>query len=158
LVADAIKAVVIVIIMLSIDVQLSLMTFATLPLVFFLVEVARRAMRKSFRQIRVRLAAMNAFAQEHLFGIRVVHLLGRGPTAQRGYDEINAGHRDAYLLQIRADAAMYALVEAMGVVAVGLIIWWASGHRADTAMTIGVVVVFIEYINKFFIPIRDLSA
>src|SRR5688572_1574140 len=158
LIADAVKAVIIVVIMLSIDVELSLMTFATLPLLFFLVEYARRAMRKSFRQIRVRLAAMNAFAQEHLFGIRVVHLLGRGHTAQREYDEINAGHRDAYLLQIRADAAMYALVEAIGYIAIALIVWWASGHRGEDIATIGIVVVFIEYINKFFVPIRDLSA
>jgi ATP-binding cassette subfamily B protein len=158
LIADAVKAIGIIVVMLSIDVDLSLMTFATLPLVFVLVEVARRAMRKSFRQIRVRLAAMNAFAQEHLFGIRVIHLLGRNRTALREYDEINAGHRDAYLLQIRADAAMYALVEAIGYIAIGLIIWYAAGHRLENAATIGVVVVFIEYINKFFIPIRDLSS
>jgi ATP-binding cassette, subfamily B, multidrug efflux pump len=158
IVADAVKAVVIVVIMLRIDVELSLMTFATLPLLFVLVEYARRAMRKSFRQIRVRLAAMNAFAQEHLSGIRVVHLLGRGATARREYDEINAGHRDAFLLQIRADASMYALVEGIGYIAIGLIIWWASGARVEDAAAIAVVVVFIEYINKFFIPIRDLSA
>src|SRR5690606_1991957 len=123
-----------------------------------LIEVARRAMRKSFRQIRVRLAAMNAFAQEHLFGIRVVQLLGRGKIAHAEYDEINAGHRDAYLLQIRADAAMYALVEAISYIAIGLIIWWISGSRAEDIAMIAVVVVFIEYINKFFIPVRDLSA
>ncbi|HEY0251307.1 MAG TPA: ABC transporter transmembrane domain-containing protein, partial [Kofleriaceae bacterium] len=158
LIADAIKAVAIIIVMFAIDVDLSLMTLATIPLVIVLVEVARRAMRKSFRQIRVRLAAMNAFAQEHLFGIRVIHLLGRGKIAQQEYDEVNAGHRDAYLLQIRADAAMYALVEALGYIATGLIIWWAAGHRLDNAATIGVIVIFIEYISKFFIPIRDLSS
>ncbi len=158
LIADVVKAIGIVVIMVKIDLGLSLLTFATLPLVFVLVEVARRAMRKSFRQIRVRLAAMNAFAQEHLFGIRVIHLLGRGKIARREYDEVNAGHRDAYLLQIQADAAMYALVEAIGYIATGLIIWWAAGHRIEDAATIAVVVVFIEYINKFFIPIRDLSA
>jgi ATP-binding cassette, subfamily B, multidrug efflux pump len=158
LIADAVKAVLIVAIMLSIDVELSLMTFATVPILFILVEYARRAMRRSFRQIRVRLAAMNAFAQEHLFGIRVVQLLGRGTTAQREYDEINAGHRDAYLLQIRADAAMYAMVEAISYIAIGLIIWWASGHRVEDVAKIALVVVFIEYINKFFIPVRDLSA
>jgi ATP-binding cassette, subfamily B, multidrug efflux pump len=158
LIEDAIKAVGIIIVMINIAWGLSMMTLLTLPLVIVLVEVARRAMRKSFRQIRVRLAAMNAFAQEHLFGIRVVHLLGRDATAQREYDEINAGHRDAYLLQIRADAAMYALVEAISYIAVGLIIWYASGHRAADAATIAVVVAFIEYVNKFFIPIRDLSA
>ncbi|HEY1815224.1 MAG TPA: ABC transporter ATP-binding protein [Kofleriaceae bacterium] len=158
LIADAIKAIGIVVVMVDIAWGLSVMTFLTLPLVVVLVEVARRAMRKSFRQIRVRLAAMNAFAQEHLFGIRVVQLLGRASTAQREYDEINAGHRDAYLLQIRADAAMYALVEAISYIAVGLIIWYAAGHRAADAATIAVVVAFIEYVNKFFIPIRDLSA
>ncbi|HEX5062107.1 MAG TPA: ABC transporter ATP-binding protein [Kofleriaceae bacterium] len=158
LIADAVKAAVIVVIMLTIDVELSLMTLATLPLLFVLVEYARRAMRKSFRQIRVRLAAMNAFAQEHLFGIRVVHLLGRGTIAQQEYDEINAGHRDAYLLQIRADASMYALVEAIATIAIGLIVWWASGHRIQDAATIAIVVGFIEYSKMFFEPIRDLSA
>lgn len=158
LIADAIKAIVIIVIMMRLDVQLSLMTFVTLPLVVVLVEIARRAMRKSFRQIRVRLAAMNAFAQEHLFGIRVLHLLGRGKTALREYNEINAGHRDAYLLQIRADAAMYALVEAIGKIALAAILWWAAGRGASNAALIATVVVFKEYIDKFFIPIRDLSA
>ncbi len=158
LIADAVKAVVIVAIMLSMDVELSLLTFATLPILMALVEFSRRAMRKSFRQIRVRLAAMNAFAQEHLYGIRVLHLLGRNKIAHAEYDEVNAGHRDAYLLQIRADAAMYALVEAISYIAIGLIIWWIAGHKSEDIATIALVVVFIEYINKFFIPIRDLSA
>jgi ATP-binding cassette subfamily B multidrug efflux pump len=158
LIADALKAVGIVIVMLNIDVGLSLMTFLTLPLVIVLVEVARRAMRKSFRQVRVRVAAMNAFAQEHLFGIRVVQLLGRNTIAKREYDEINAGHRDAWLLQIRADAAMYALVEAISYIAVGLIIWYAAGHRAADAVTIATVIAFKEYVDRFFVPIRDLSA
>jgi ATP-binding cassette subfamily B multidrug efflux pump len=158
IVGDALKAVAIMAIMLYRDVALSLMTFVTLPLLFVIVEYARRAMRTSFRQIRVRLAAMNGFAQEHLFGIRVVQLLGRGKIAQREYDEINAGHRDAYLLQIRADAAMYALVEAIGYLAVGGVLWWTSGHHARDVATIGLVVLFIEYIGRFFEPIRDLSA
>jgi len=166
IVGDLIKAVAIMAIMLYYDASLSLITFVTLPLLFVVVEYARRAMRTSFRQIRVRLAAMNAFAQEHLFGIRVVHLLGRGRIAQREYDEINAGHRDAYLLQIRADAAMYALVEAIGYIAIGGVLWWIAAHRllplgngvVQTAATIALIVRFIAYINLFFEPIRDLSA
>ncbi|CAN5795247.1 ABC transporter ATP-binding protein [soil metagenome] len=157
LIADFVKMVAIVIVMFTIDPALTLLTFVTLPLLIVLVEYARRLMRASFRQIRVRLAAMNAFAQEHLSGIKVVQLLGRSTTAQREYDEINAGHRDAYLGQIRADAAMYAVVEAIGSMAIGIVIWFAAGHRAESIPMIGVVVVFIEYINKFFIPVRDLS-
>jgi ATP-binding cassette subfamily B multidrug efflux pump len=162
IVSDALKAVAIMGVMLYYDVGLSLMTFATLPLLFVIVEYARRAMRTSFRQIRVRLAAMNGFAQEHLFGIRVVQLLGRGKIAQREYNEINAGHRDAYLLQIRADAGMYALVEAISYVAIGGVLWWAAQHRllpgGDNAAAIYLIVLFYEYIGQFFEPIRDLSA
>jgi len=157
LIADVFKMLAIIVVMLVIDWQLALLTFLTLPLLILLVEYARRLMRQSFRQIRVRLAAMNAFAQEHLTGIRVVQLLGRGPTAQKEYNEINAGHRDAYLGQIRADASMYAMVEAIGSVAIAIVIWYAAGHRTGSIAMIGVVVVFIEYINKFFIPVRDLS-
>ncbi|HEX8113490.1 MAG TPA: ABC transporter ATP-binding protein, partial [Kofleriaceae bacterium] len=167
IVGDMVKAVAIMGVLLYYDVQLALITFATLPLLFVIVEYARRAMRTSFRQIRVRLAAMNGFAQEHLFGIRVVQLLGRGQIAQREYNEINAGHRDAYLLQIRADAGMYALVEAIGYVAIGGVLWWGSQHRllpmiggsaAQTAAVIGIVWKFYQYIIQFFEPIRDLSA
>jgi len=158
LIADLLKMIAIIVVMLVIDWQLTLLVFATLPFLIVLVEYARRLMRASFRQIRVRLAAMNAFAQEHLTGIRVVQLLGRGPIATREYDEINAGHRDAYLGQIRADASMYALVEAIGSVAVAAVIWYAAGHRTGSVAMIGIVVVFIEYINRFFTPVKDLSA
>lgn len=162
IVGDLLKAVAIMVIMLWWDAGLALMTFTTLPLLFVIVEYARRAMRTSFRQIRVRLAAMNAFAQEHLFGIRVVHLLGRAGIARREYNEINAGHRDAYLLQIRADASMYALVEAIGYIAIGCVMWWVAEHRIAGAVAsvaaIQLIVAFIEYINRFFEPIRDLSA
>lgn len=159
--ADVIRMTAIIVIMFSLDVTMTLMTFATLPLLFVLVNYARNAMRRSFREIRVRLAAMNAFVQEHLSGIRVIQLLGRSQTATREYDEINAGHRDAYLESIRADAAMYALVEAIGVIAVAGIAWWAAARgvaSGNVIATVGLVVVFIEYINKFFIPVRDLSA
>jgi ATP-binding cassette subfamily B protein len=118
-------------------------------------------MRTSFRVIRVRLAAMNAFVQEHLLGIKVVQIFRREDAAAREYDLINAGHRDAYLVSIRADAAMYALVEAIGVLAIAVVAWWASrelGASTSAIATVGIVVVFIEYINKFFIPVRDLSA
>ncbi|MBA3457535.1 MAG: ABC transporter ATP-binding protein [Deltaproteobacteria bacterium] len=157
LIADFVKMVAILIVMFLIDVWLTLLVVFTLPLLIVLVEYSRRLMRASFRQIRVRLAGMNAFAQEHLSGIKVLQLLGRARAAQREYNEINAGHRDAYLGQIRADSAMYAVVEAIGTLAVAIVLWFASGMNQEDIALIGVVVVFIQYIEKFFIPVRDLS-
>ena len=162
LIADFVKMAVIVVIMLVLDWQLTLLTFMTMPLLWALVRYARGAMRRSFREIRLRLAAMNSFVQEHLSGIRVVQFLGRTESAGRQYNQINAAHRDAYLESIRADAAMYAMVEAIGVLAIGLVAWFAArrlGADAKSAVVaVGTVAVFIEYINKFFIPVRDLSA
>jgi len=158
LIADVIKMIAIIGVLLWYDAGLTLFVFLSLPVLFVLVEYGRRLMRASFRQIRVRLAAMNAFAQEHLSGIKVVQLLGRASTAQREYDEINAGHRDAYLGQIRADSSMYAFVEATGAVAVAILIWYAAGHRpASNAAVLSDVVMFIGFADKFFMPVRDLS-
>jgi ATP-binding cassette subfamily B protein len=156
LAADVIKLIAIVIVMLTINVKLTLMTFLVMPLLVVVVNYARVLMRNSFREIRVKLAALSSFAQEHLAGMKVVQLFAREPYAREEYDQINAGHRDAYLDAIRADAVMYALVEAIGVVSIALILWYASG--AEDPPTIGVVVAFIEYVRKFFIPIRDFSA
>jgi ATP-binding cassette subfamily B multidrug efflux pump len=159
--ADVLKLVAIAAIMFYLDPTLTLFTFATFPILIVLVNYARNAMRTSFRAVRVRLAAMNAFVQEHLAGVKVVQVFRREEAAAKEYDLINAGHRDAYLVSIQADAAMYALVEALGIIAVAAVAWWASrdlGVETDTLATVGLVVVFIQYIEKFFVPIRDLSA
>ncbi|HLU69027.1 MAG TPA: ABC transporter ATP-binding protein, partial [Kofleriaceae bacterium] len=128
LVADAVKLVAIVVMMLSLDVGLTLITFLSLPALITLVAWARRIMRTSFREIRVKLAALNAYLQEHLSGIKVVQLFGREAAAQARYDRINGEHRDAYLGAIRADAGMYAVVEAIGIVAAASIAWYAGAR------------------------------
>lgn len=158
LIHDVAKLVTIVVIMVVLNLELTLMTFITLPLLLVVVEYTRRLMRHSFRQIRVKIAAMNAFLQEHLSGLKVVQMFARERRATRDYNKINADHRDAYLSAIRADATMYALVEAIGVISVASIAWFAGGRIGQGALTVGLVVAFIEYINKFFIPVRDLSA
>jgi ATP-binding cassette, subfamily B, multidrug efflux pump len=161
LISDLVKLVAIVAIMLALDVKLTLMTFLVLPVLLVVVEYARRLMRRSFREIRVKVAAMNTYLQEHLGGLKIVQMLGREQRASERYDRINADHRDAYFDAIRADSVMYALVEAIGVCAAAIIAWYAGAHIGQvgqTVLTIGLVVAFIEYVNKFFIPIRDLSA
>jgi ATP-binding cassette, subfamily B, multidrug efflux pump len=157
LIADFIKLVAIVVMMLALNVKLTLMTFLVLPALVLVVAWARKVMRESFRAIRVKLAAMNAYVAEHLSGIKVVQAFGREQAAAREYGGINAAYRDAYLGSIKADAGMYAWVEAIGVVSVASIAWYAAGW-GDDALTMGLVVAFIEYINKFFIPVRDFSA
>lgn len=91
-----------------------------------------------------------------------MQIFRREAAATREYDAINAGHRDAYLISIRADAAMYALVEAIGVLAVALVAWWAvhdRGAGVQAVATLGLVVAFLSSTStSSFIPIRDPSA
>lgn len=158
LIADFFKLIAIVGLMLALDVKLTLLTFLVLPLLIVVIEYARRLMRASFREIRIKIAALNAFASEHITGLRVVQLFARERAAAAEYDQINAEHRDAYLDAIRADASMYAIVEALGVVSIAAIAWYAGVHMVADPATVGLTVAFIEYIRKFFLPIRDLSA
>jgi len=158
LAADMLKLIGIIVMMLVLNVELALITFCTIPLLAAVVEYARRGMRASFRTIRVKLAAMNAYLAEHLAGMKVVQLFTRERRALREFNQINRDHRDAYLGAIKADVSLYAIVEAISVVAVASIAWYSTGRIGEGVLTVGLVIAFIEYINKFFIPVRDLSA
>ncbi len=157
IVADLVRLIAIVITMLVLNYKLALLTFSTIPLLIALVIWARNVMRTSFREIRVKLAAMNALVAEHIVGIRVVQLFRRERRAQRDYDQLNHEYRNAYLGAIRADSAMYAVVEAIGIISGALIAWYSGYNIGEGALTVGLVVAFIEYVNRFFAPVRDLS-
>ncbi len=165
LIADFLKLIAIVAIMIYMSPVLTLMTFLTFPLLIWLVNYARKIMRRSFRRIRTQLASMNSFTQEYLSGVSIVQLSNRHKQAVDSYEEQSASFRDAYKESIRADASMYALVEAIGTVSIASIAWYASSQilgqpsgNTDSVLTVGLIIAFIEYINKFFVPIRDFSA
>ena len=145
-------------IMLWMNLKLSLVTFSVLPFLIWTVFTFRRKMREAFRNVRARLANLNAFLAESIGGMTVVQLFNREATERREFSRLNAAHRDANLPVITWDASLYALVETLSAVAVGLIIWYGGGEIVLGALTFGALVAFIQYIEKFFAPIRDLSA
>ena len=145
-------------IMLWMNLRLSLVTFTVLPLLVWIAFAFRRRMREAFRAVRARLANLNSFLAESIGGMAVVQLFNREETEQHEFSSLNAAYRDANLPVISWDAALYAGVEAISSVAVGLIIWYGGGEIIRGALTFGALVAFIQYIEKFFSPIRDLSA
>jgi len=158
LIADVIRLFAIVAMMFYLNVKLTLITFITLPALFVLVGYSRKLMRTSYRQIRVKLAAMNSHVQEHLSGIKVVQLFCRERATASTYERINTEYREAYTGSIRADASMYAIVEAIGICSAAAIAWHSGSTIGEGIITVGLVVAFMEYVNKFFIPIKDFSA
>ena len=147
----------IVVVMALLDVRLTLLTLATTPVLFGVAWAFRRYIRNAFREVRARIARLNAFSQEHLSGMKVVQMFGREDVARREFDALNRAHRDANTTGIRYDAMLYAVVESLGSIAVAALLWYGGGRILRGAATFGVLVAFIEYLQKFFAPIRDLS-
>ncbi|HEY6475340.1 MAG TPA: ABC transporter ATP-binding protein, partial [Polyangia bacterium] len=110
-----------------------------------------------FREIRTKLARMNAFLQEHLSGIKVVQAFAQESRVDGEFDAINLDYRRANARAITADAALYSIVEAVGAIAVAGLLWHGGNRIAGGTLTFGVLVAFVEYLGKFFAPIRDLS-
>ena len=145
-------------IMLWLNLKLSLVTFSVLPVLVWVAFTFRVRMRSAFRQVRARLANLNTFLAESIGGISVVQLFNRQAQEQQEFKRLNAAYRDANLPVITWDASLFALVEALSSVAVGLIIWYGGGEIVRGTLSFGALVAFIQYIEKFFSPIRDLSA
>lgn len=159
---DVLMLVGIIAFMLSIDWELSLVAFLALPPLALLVNYFRRKARTAFRRIRMHLAQLNAYMAEQVQGLGVVQAYGRERECASEYHEVNSDYRDANHLAIRYDALLYSVVEAISVASIACVLWYAS-HRAlgmppsVSATYVGTVVAFYEYIQRFFVPIRDLS-
>ncbi len=158
IIGDVLLLIGIISVMLWMNLKLSLVTFSILPVLLYVAYTFRRRMRKSFREVRARLGSMNAFLNECISGISIIQIFNRERDEERRFSNLNASYRDANMPVIFWDASLYALVEALSSIAVALIIWYGGGEIVKGALTFGVLVAFIQYIEKFFSPIRDLSA
>ena len=162
-VTDLVTLLGIVAFMLGIDWQLSLVTFTALPPLAFAVNLFRRWARSAFRDIRLRIAQLNAYLAEQVAGLRVVQAYGREEDCAAEYERINAAYRDANYRSIRYDALLYSVVQSVSAACVALVLYfaavragWLEGSGASAAY-VGTVVAFYDYIRRFFIPVRDLA-
>ncbi|MBZ0253920.1 MAG: ABC transporter ATP-binding protein/permease [Candidatus Methylomirabilis sp.] len=158
LAGDLVKLLGIVVAMLWIDWRLSLVAFAVAPVLIGTAVVFRSLVRDAYRLVRIKIAQVNAFIAESLSGMRIVQLFTQEEKNFRAFDAINKEHMESNFLQIRYDAMLFAIVELLSSVAVALLLWYGGGQLLHGAVTFGVLVAFIEYMGKFFVPIRDLSA
>jgi ATP-binding cassette subfamily B protein len=143
--------------MLRLDWRLALVTFTVLPFVFAAAFVFRGLIRRAFRDIRVRLARINAYLQEHLGGVRVVQLFGREEQSMRRFAAINRDHLQANLRSITWYALFFPTIEVLTAAAMALILWYGGWQSLRGAVSIGVVAAFLQYTRRFFRPIQDLS-
>ena len=143
--------------MLAIDWRLALVTFSVIPLVWLTAAVFRRRVREAFRDIRLRLARLNAYLQERLTGMRVVQLFGREDASAGRFAELNRDHLAAHLRSITVYAVFFPMVELLTSIAMALLLWYGGLRVLDGTLTVGVLAAFIQYTRRFFQPLQDLS-
>ena len=157
IVGDLFALVGIVIAMTRLNAELMGVTFSVLPLIVIVTLTFRIKVRRSFRDIRTRLARMNAYLNENLTGMATVQMLGRERRAMEGFREVNGAHRDANLQTVFYHAVFFPTLELVGALAVSLIVWYGGRQVMWGGITLGTLVAFIQYTQRFFRPIADLS-
>ncbi|HVO24693.1 MAG TPA: ABC transporter ATP-binding protein [Candidatus Margulisiibacteriota bacterium] len=148
----------IVAIMLAIDWRLAVVSLSLLPLMGVAINFFRLKARHSYRLIRERIARINAYLQEAISGMMVIQLFGREEQTFREFDQYNDAHREANHWSNIYEASLFSLVEAVSSISFALIVWYGGGQILAGALAFGTLVAFIEYVQKFFIPLRDFSS
>ncbi|HWX77625.1 MAG TPA: ABC transporter ATP-binding protein [Candidatus Acidoferrales bacterium] len=157
LISDFVMVFWIIGIMFYLDVGLALVSLALIPPMALAINFFRVKARDTYRQIRERIARINAYLAEAISGMAVIQLFAREEKCYREFDELNSAHRDAFHFSNLYEAALYSMVEAAGSVTVALLLWYGGGQVLLGVIGIGTVVAFKEYIHRFFVPLRDFS-
>jgi ATP-binding cassette subfamily B protein len=147
----------IVTIMLMLDTRLALVALALMPVLLLAINFFRLAARRTYREIRERLARLNAYLQEALSGMMVIQLFAREQASLEEFRDLNDAHRRANHWSNIYEAALFSMVESLASISAALMIWYAAGGIAAGTLAFGTLVAFIEYLQRFFIPIREFS-
>ena len=137
--------------------RLALVAFSVLPIIFLVTQWFRRNVRDSYRVVRGWIARINAFLQENITGMSTVQLFRREALNFARFDEIDRKHRDANIESIFYYAVFYPAIEAVATLASALIIWYGGGGVMSRTLTLGALVAFLQYSQRFFRPISDMS-
>jgi ATP-binding cassette subfamily B multidrug efflux pump len=144
-------------IMLQLDVELALLAFTTLPLIIGTTVLYKRYARDAFREVRTRLARINASMNENITGMRIVHIFKREKQQYDQFESINKGHYDAGIKELQLNSLFRPAMDFIYAMGLALLLWYGSGKVISGAVQFGVLYAFIDYINRFFKPINDMT-
>ncbi len=137
--------------------RMALVLFSIIPLIVLVTAWFRRGARITYRQTRARIAAINAFLQEHISGMATVQLFNREADEAEKFEGLNARHRDANLQSVFYYSVFYPVVELVETIGLALIVWYGGGQVLRGMLSIGTLIAFFQYAQRFYEPISDLS-
>ena len=157
LLGDVLVLLGILVIIFWLNVKLALVAMSVIPIIVLITVVFKIKARDSYRRVRTAIARINAFLQEHLTGMTVVQLFNHEQRSFQQFEGINRVHLAANLDSVLAYSLFYPAVEIVSALAIALIIWYGGGQVLRRELSFGALVAFIQYSEKFFRPIADLS-
>jgi ATP-binding cassette subfamily B protein len=158
IVGDVVTLAGVVAVMLFLHLRLTLIIFAVLPILGGVAMVLRRPVRRAYRDVRARLAHLNAELQETISGMAVIQLFGREAARAGELGGLSERYRRAQFRRMGLESTLYAVAEAVGAIVVAALLWWGGSEILDGTLTFGVLVAFMQYTQRFYLPIRDASA
>lgn len=147
----------IVIVMLSLNAQLALVTFSIIPVIVLVTMVFAQKAKQAFRKTRARNAHMIGDLAENLSGIRVIQAFANEEISTEKFDEVNGANRDAHVEAMSLSFVFLPTVEFLGMVATGIVLLFGGLSVAQESLTLGTVIAFLAYVNRFFLPVQELS-
>jgi ATP-binding cassette subfamily B multidrug efflux pump len=147
----------IIVMLFLLNVKLALAIVAVLPLLILVTLLFKIKVRNSYRKVRTAIARINAFLQENITGAAVVQMFSQEKKQYRRFTHINKDHRDANLQSIFYYAIFYPLLQLISALAIAIIVWYGGLQALAGALSLGTLVAFIQYSDRFFRPISDLS-
>lgn len=157
MIGDMFRIIFILFFMFSMNWELSIVTIAVLPILFYATFWFKEKVRVAFLKVRDQISNLNSFVQEHINGMDVVQLFNREKKQQAKFEKINADHKAAHVETIFYFSIFWPLVEVFSSFAMALIVWYGGGRALMGGVTFGVLLAFIQYSRQFFMPIRGLS-
>ena len=157
IIGDILQIAVIIGVMLYVDWRLTLISLATIPFLLIATYIFKERTKKAFQDVRVEVAKLNTFLQEHISGMRITQLFVREKAEMEKFKNINRRHRVAHIKSVWYYSIFFPVVELMSATSIGLLVWYGSKEVLDGSLSLGVIVSFIMYLNMLFRPIRELA-
>ena len=139
------------------DWKLALLSLSVFPILIFATYLFQRATRASFQDVRVQVARLNAFVQEHITGMSIVQIFNREKIELEKFKQINDSHKMANIRSIWYYSIFFPVVEILSSISIALIVWWGAKGILNKTETPGAITEFVLFINALFGPIRQLS-
>lgn len=143
--------------MLWLDWKLALVCLAAFPAILYISRFYRRRAREVYRESRLILGRLNAGLQENIAGVATIQAFAQEEKMYRAFREVNLSYRDVLLRSIRYNAVFFPIIEIFSALSVGLLLWYGAQQMLSSAVQAGVIVAFIQYIQRMYQPIRDLA-